>query len=324
MTRDERLINVLTEWLEDQPERAPDQLLDTVLIDLQAAPQRAYWRLAFRRFPMLGSNLARYGAVAGVAALAVFIGVGLWAGAGPPVGPPGGTSAPTLTSAATPTTAPTPTSAATATTTLPATAEPSPIGLRGQGLLAAGAYAYEGDGVGITLTVPAGWESIVRNLVGKGLVTGPARVQLSFHQTALVFVDPCRPEAGVQPTETAEDLATALAEVAFAEVTPPMDTTIDGFRGKHLAWTVEMDTPGNLDLFLGCGGPWQFASYIHSGLPTRSAVDPVAGKHQDVWILDVAGTRLVIDATYSSESSDADRAELQAVIDSLDIEALDE
>jgi hypothetical protein len=57
MTRDDRFITLLTDWLEEQPATAPDQLLDTVLTDLQTASQRARWRSTLRRFPMFGSKL---------------------------------------------------------------------------------------------------------------------------------------------------------------------------------------------------------------------------------------------------------------------------
>lgn len=74
MTRDSQFTNLLIEWLEDQPDRAPSRLLETVLTDLQSAPQRARWKHVLRRFPMFNSNGARYFAVAAVGVLAVVIG----------------------------------------------------------------------------------------------------------------------------------------------------------------------------------------------------------------------------------------------------------
>src|SRR6187399_2918123 len=99
MTHAERLIPLLSEWLEGQPDRAPSRLLDVVLTDLQSTPQSARWQLVLRRFPMLTSTGARYFAVAAVAVLAVVIVGGLWAGRPGGVGaPPTPTSAPTATS----------------------------------------------------------------------------------------------------------------------------------------------------------------------------------------------------------------------------------
>lgn len=44
------------------------------------------------------------------------------------------------------------------------------------------------------------------------------------------------------------------------------------------------------------------------------------GQHQDLWILDVDGTRFVIDAATFPETSAADRAELQTIVETLVIE----
>ena len=56
MTRDSQFANLLTDWLEDQPDRAPSRLLETVLTDLQSTPQSARWKRVLRRFPMFNSN----------------------------------------------------------------------------------------------------------------------------------------------------------------------------------------------------------------------------------------------------------------------------
>ena len=47
------------------------------------------------------------------------------------------------------------------------------------------------------------------------------------------------------------------------------------------------------------------------------------GQRQDLWILDVAGTRLVIDAATFPETSAGDRAEMQAIVDTLLVEPTD-
>ena len=43
----------------------------------------------------------------------------------------------------------------------------------------------------------------------------------------------------------------------------------------------------------------------------------VAGQVDRLWVLDVEGKRLVIDATYSPDTTDADRAEQVQVLESL-------
>ena len=60
--------------------------------------------------------------------------------------------------------------------------------------------------------------------------------------------------------------------------------------------------------------------HLRAGLVRSRAEN---GQRQDLWILDVAGTRLVIDATTFPETSAGDRAEMQAIVDTLLIEPTD-
>ncbi|MGI8928299.1 MAG: hypothetical protein ACR2H0_02365 [Candidatus Limnocylindrales bacterium] len=123
MTTVDRFGSLLTDWLEDQPTRAPDQLLETVITDLHRTPQRARWQVAFRRIPMLGSNQMRLYLAVGAVGLAAVIGFGLWAGR-PDVSPgatpspsPTALPSPTLAPTASPSPAPVPTPSSTATWT---------------------------------------------------------------------------------------------------------------------------------------------------------------------------------------------------------------
>ena len=100
-------------------------------------------------------------------------------------------------------------------------------------------------------------------------------------------------------------LVTALADLPYVTPSPPADVTISGYSGTHLRFVV--DTTG-IDCVMGL---YAQDSFI------RAADN---GQRQDLWILDVAGTRLVIDtATYPDTSADV-RAELQAMVDTLLIE----
>ena len=116
MTSNERAITVLTEWLEAQPATAPEPLLNTVLIDLQTAPQRVRWRSSLRRFRLIGSNTLRFSIAAGALGVAVVLGYGLWASrpGGPGVQPSAtivspATSSPTPRQTLMPTQVPSPT-----------------------------------------------------------------------------------------------------------------------------------------------------------------------------------------------------------------------
>ena len=80
MTPDDRTLAIFKDWLEHQPDRAPQQLLEQVVTDLQAAPQRAVWQRALRSYAMSASNTLRYAIVLAAAALAVGVGYWVWSG----------------------------------------------------------------------------------------------------------------------------------------------------------------------------------------------------------------------------------------------------
>ncbi|MDQ3938508.1 MAG: hypothetical protein M3253_07485, partial [Chloroflexota bacterium] len=108
MTHQDRFIDLLNDWLEDQPITAPDQLLESVVTDLQRTPQRGGWRAVPRRIPMFGSNAFRFAMAAAVVALAAVVGVALWTDRPAVIGP-GAEMSPTQLPLTTPLPAPTPT-----------------------------------------------------------------------------------------------------------------------------------------------------------------------------------------------------------------------
>lgn len=132
--------------------------------------------------------------------------------------------------------------------------------------------------------------------------------------------DPADPPIG----PTVDDLATALAHLAPFQVTaPPSDVTIHGYSGKHLELTVpDMPVEALEDggtYFTGCFGG-DLRSWI---APVLSfAFYGYSGPHhvEEFWILDVEGSRLVIQANWSHGSPRKDIAEMRAVLNSIRIE----
>jgi hypothetical protein len=81
------------------------------------------------------------------------------------------------------------------------------------------------------------------------------------------------------------------------KITEDRDVTVDGYSGKYLEYTATVDEnncPEGLD--------W-----------------PFVGSGAQEWIVDVEGVRLVIDAQGPTPPSDADKAVLQQVVDSIKI-----
>ena len=185
-------------------------------------------------------------------------------------------------------------------------ASPAPLV---DGPLDPGRYVYVGDGVRVTLTVPEGWEGgqfSVTEAPGRELPDG---ANMGFRQPSAVFADPCAPETTRLPLgPTVEDLVNALADLPNLTGSTRASVTMSGFKGTHLTFVV--DTEG-MDCVMALYGQGSFI---------RAAEH---GQRQDLWILDVDGTRLVIDAATYPETSAADRAELDTIVETLVIEPTD-
>ena len=137
--------------------------------------------------------------------------------------------------------------------------------------------------------------------------------------------DGCRDHSWADPPvgPSVDDLAVALADLAPFRVTSgPKDVTMYGYRGKNL----ELNAP-NLqfegDAFTGCvdGSLSSWVAPIDVAEGERGAfhgynAEPV----EEFWILDVDGTRLVIEANWSSASLPADVAEMRAILGSIRVE----
>jgi hypothetical protein len=163
--------------------------------------------------------------------------------------------------------------------------------------------------VRVVLTVPAGWEGGEFSISKAPARELPDGTNIGFRQPTFVYSDPCAPELGADPVgPTVDDLAAALVDLPNVTGAAQADATISGFSGKHVSFVV--DTTG-IDCVMGLYGQDAFV---------RAAEN---GQREDLWILDVAGTRLVIDAATFPETSAEDRAEMQGIVDSLLIEPTD-
>ena len=139
----------------------------------------------------------------------------------------------------------------------------------------------------------------------------------------------CRDHSWADPPvgRSVNDLVAALADLApFRVTSPPKDVTIYGYRGKHLELTVP-DLPVK-----GEGDDRRFAGCQEGTLKSWvAAVDAAEegdafygysgpGHTEEFWILDVEGTRLMIEANWSPASPGKDVAEMRAILDSIRIE----
>jgi hypothetical protein len=124
-----------------------------------------------------------------------------------------------------------------------------------------------------------------------------------------------------------DDLAVALADLApFRVTSPPKDVTIYGYSGKYLELTVPnlpVEGEGDDRRFAGCidGNlkSWVAAIDTEPG-DAFYGYNSEPGRTEEFWILDVDGTRLVIEANWSPASPREDVAEMWAILDSIQIE----
>jgi hypothetical protein len=138
----------------------------------------------------------------------------------------------------------------------------------------------------------------------------------------------CRDHSWADPPvgPSVDDLAAALADLApFRVTSPPKDVTIYGYSGKHLELTVP-DLPVE-----GEGDDRRFTECVGGNLKSWvAAIDTTPGdafygyngepgRTEEFWILDIEGTRLMIEANWSPASPREDVAEMHAILDTIEI-----
>jgi len=270
-------------WLEDGPNLMSDRALQLALDEIHATRQRRVFWPALRRTSMV--TMIRLAAAAGAILLAV-VGFGLLSSGGAP-GP----------------------------TPMP-TASPMALTMDVRGPIEPGTHVTADPFLArVTFTVPAGWEGTMGGpyLVNLGKVAQPEAVSFQIFDT--VYADPCDFSKGLldpRPGPSVDDLATALVGLPGIDVTAPIDITIDGYRGKQLTLTAPSDMTGCTLSPDGNLLTWE--------LPLGARIGMTRGEVDRVWILDVDGQRLVIDARDVPGALDAaSKAEVQAVLDSIRI-----
>jgi hypothetical protein len=296
---------LIAAWLQGEaPDRAPERLLTASRDRVRSTNQRRTWWPA-RRIPQMNGAFKLAIAAVAVAVVAV-IGVNLLPRQGGIGGPsPSTTAVPSST--------------------------PSPI-VNFAGSFAPGtAYAIDApDRVGtsrMTFTMPAaGWRADDFVFVGKNVPGGGDGFDLyvSPHLVDNVYTGGCHwrgtalvPRVG----PTVDDLATALSAQAGPGASPPTAVTVGGHLGKK----VELSIPEGLDVTT-CDSDGDFPIFgrWYTDVPDSTfGAAPWTygnGQHNTVYILDVNGTRQVIDTMYLPGTSAADRAELEQVVASIRFE----
>jgi hypothetical protein len=184
--------------------------------------------------------------------------------------------------------------------------------------------------VRLTIALPAGWARAGDGMVVKAGGAPPAGLSLGAWSLGEVETFPCRwsstEVADPVLMQSAEGQAIALSSwwgqdagkppnsnVRIAPVsTRPQLATVGGYP----AWYLEMLVLSAFDLSACDAG--QLVFWRTATGEVRYGLGP--GELHRLWVVDVDGEVIVIDAASFPSTSDADPAELQGVIDSLRIE----
>jgi hypothetical protein len=177
-----------------------------------------------------------------------------------------------------------------------------------------------------TVVLPPGWFDLSGTTVDKYPETGKPRpvLGLSVWDVGQVVRDPCHwQDQAFTPGPSVEDLAAALAAQKTRDATTPTAVTLAGYAGEYLQWSVPADlTSSKWTDFDACdlssdGVDRDFVSWFANGSSQDDRYEEVPGEVDQLWVLEVNGQRLVVDATYSPDTSQADRRQLAQVVNSL-------
>ena len=163
----------------------------------------------------------------------------------------------------------------------------------------------------ITMDVPSGYEGGGNFVIFKGPGQG-----LSIWLVGNVYAKPCHssgtlldPPAG----SSVHGLVAALESQQHRHASKPTDVTLDGFRGKYM----EMTVPAGIKLANCDHG--EFRAWVHPRGGQRS-LEP--GQRDLLWIVNVDGVPLVIDAALGKGTTRRTQAERTQIVESTQIERL--
>jgi hypothetical protein len=159
------------------------------------------------------------------------------------------------------------------------------------------------DGTPPTLTadLPAGWEA------PSPFVFGSANIHAFVSLVDNTYSDPCAhiqraPKVG----PTIADLATALGEIPGTTATDPIEATVGG----NVATSIEVTLPASLPC-----APEQF--YYWQDSPDADWWSLRPDERLRVWIVEAGGERIAIAARMYPITTEAEKAELQGIVDSI-------
>jgi hypothetical protein len=163
----------------------------------------------------------------------------------------------------------------------------------------------------ITISVPEGYGAFD----DWGIWKNRGRQWVSASVVGQVYADPCHWRGTLHDPPVGRDfhaLVAALANQRGLHATTPTDVTLAGFAGKQ----IELTVPAGINLADCDNG--QFRFWLDTSGEERYV--PFTGEHDQLWILDVGGVPLVIEAAWPIGASAQVQAELIHMVESVRID----
>ncbi len=299
MSTDRETSRIVRSWLEEGVTTLPDRVLDAVLDQVPATPQRRSWWPA-RRIALM-TSYSRIGIAAAAVIVVALVGYSVLPGLGGPGATPTPTPAPVASSA--------PTADATSAPRLP------------EGPVNAGTYSLD-NAPAITVDIPAGMSSCCQGFA----IFPTADDSISFLYddvtTITVYGDPCDSESTpVSEPRGAQSIAAAIAAQPDRQGTQPEAVTVGGRPGFHVRITV----PDNLnvtsqsdgdDTFVDCDGG-EFRTYAtRAGVRYQQRLSQI----DDIYLVDVGSSTVLFDLFSYPETAASGRETLNVLLGSVRIE----
>jgi hypothetical protein len=298
MSADRDTTRIVRSWLRTDEHESADRVLDDVLALLDATPQRrSQWPA--RRFADMNAFAKLAMAAAAVVVVAI-VGYNLLPGGTGRGGTPSVSPAPSITASPSP------------------SPSPSDLAFFPNGSVSAGRHSMIRSGKSLSVDMPSGWTSHdgfrIYTPTGQ-LPYRPAAAFIFWTDPPFnVYADPCTkqpldPPAGDTPAE----LAAAVSSIPGTDlVGGPSDVTIGGHPTKHVTIRIRDD--------IECGPTEFYLWYREADGPAGGRWPDALGDTINVWIIDVDGTIVWIDGSWSVNTTPALHAEMRQIVDSIQFE----
>jgi hypothetical protein len=316
MSTERDTTRIVRSWLRTDEHESADRVLGNVLAALDATPQHRSMRPVRRIADM--NLFAKLATAAAIALVAVVVVVNLQPSGMPG---PGTITSPTLTPS--PSVPASPPGSPNVWDSLPPEPTPQIGAFPAKGVLTVGRHPFSQNGVKFSLEVSGpGWSSSgVMVAPDGGTLTKadltPQKVWMLIWSIDGTYADPCSAVTAPPVSPSAADLAAAVAAIrGFDVVVDPEDVTVGGRPAKHVQVRLRDD--------IGCAPAefqmWYDAVRCAGSAPCSRWANAPGHQINDIWIVEVDGTHIWIEAETFDTATPATIAEVRQLIDSLEFE----